>query len=48
MALTLPCEQGFLSYIAFNVNKVVRVVCQSHLGLFFRPGRNVRNASLGA
>ena len=38
MALTLPCEQGFLSYTAFSVNKVVRVACQSHFGLFFRPG----------
>ena len=38
MALTLPCEQGFLSYIAFSVNKVVRVLVSRPLVCFFAPG----------
>ena len=35
--ISLPCEQSFLSRMAFSVYEVVRVACQSHGWFVYAP-----------
>ena len=37
----MTCDQRFLSCMAFNIYKVVRITCYSHSFVFFLPGEKV-------